>query len=57
MLEKAGVAGALTYAADLADAGGARGVAEFVAAEFGTVDVLIHSAGGNGRLEPGVDVG
>lgn len=53
VLEKAGVPGALTFAADLADVGSARGVAEFVAAELGTVDVLIHSAGGNGGLEPG----
>ncbi|ULR50005.1 SDR family NAD(P)-dependent oxidoreductase [Streptomyces deccanensis] len=57
VLEKAGVAGAVTYAADLADPGSVRGVAEFVAGEFGTVDVLIHSAGGNGGLEPGVDGG
>ncbi|MFF6784910.1 SDR family oxidoreductase [Streptomyces sp. NPDC012510] len=52
VLEKAGVPGALTHAADLTDVRSARGVAEFVAAELGTVDVLIHSAGGNGGLEP-----
>jgi 3-oxoacyl-[acyl-carrier protein] reductase len=53
VLEKAGVPGALTYAADLTRVEDVRGVAEFVAAELGTVDVLIHSAGGSGLLEPG----
>ncbi|MFF4352346.1 SDR family NAD(P)-dependent oxidoreductase [Streptomyces sp. NPDC001530] len=52
MLEKAGVPGALTYAADLSDPHSVRGVAQFVADEFGTVDVLVHSAGGAGHLEP-----
>ncbi|MFE1882361.1 SDR family NAD(P)-dependent oxidoreductase [Streptomyces diastatochromogenes] len=52
VLEKAGVPGALTYAADLAEPGDVRGVARFVAEEFGTVDVLVHSAGGAGHLEP-----
>ncbi|CAL9430415.1 3-oxoacyl-[acyl-carrier-protein] reductase FabG [Streptomyces sp. enrichment culture] len=52
VLEKAGVPGASTYAADLSDPAAVRGVAGFVAREFGTVDVLIHSAGGNGLLEP-----
>jgi 3-oxoacyl-[acyl-carrier protein] reductase len=51
VLEKAEVDRALTYAADLADAESVRGVAGFVGREFGTVDVLIHSAGGNGGLE------
>ncbi|WP_055717671.1 SDR family oxidoreductase, partial [Streptomyces torulosus] len=55
VLEKAGVDRALTYAVDLADAESVRGVAEFVGREFGTVDVLIHSAGGNGGLEPAVE--
>ncbi|MER5180828.1 SDR family oxidoreductase [Streptomyces sp. NPDC002896] len=53
VLEKAGVPGALTYAADLTEVEDVRGVAQFVAAELGTVDVLIHSAGGSGMLEPG----
>ncbi|MFB7500931.1 SDR family NAD(P)-dependent oxidoreductase [Streptomyces sp. NPDC056161] len=52
VLEGAGVQGALTYAVDLADPAGVRGVARFVAEEFGTVDVLVHSAGGNGLREP-----
>ncbi|MFC9130353.1 SDR family NAD(P)-dependent oxidoreductase [Streptomyces sp. NPDC057099] len=52
VLEKAGVPGASTYAADLAEPGDVRGVAGFVAREFGAVDVLVHSAGGNGLLEP-----
>ncbi|MGV4982730.1 SDR family NAD(P)-dependent oxidoreductase [Streptomyces sp. NPDC001709] len=52
VLEKAGVPGALTHAADLADPGQVRGVARFVADELGTVDVLVHGAGGAGYLEP-----
>ncbi|MFE4580963.1 SDR family NAD(P)-dependent oxidoreductase [Streptomyces chartreusis] len=55
VLEQADVAGALTYAADLSRPRGARGVERFVASELGTVDVLIHSAGGSGYLEPQVD--
>ncbi|KOU69713.1 oxidoreductase [Streptomyces sp. MMG1533] len=55
VLEKARVAGALTYAADLAEPESVRGVARFVAEELGTVDVLIHSAGGAGQLEPRAD--
>ncbi len=54
VLERATVPGALTYAADLADPEAVRGVAGFVGREFGAVDVLIHSAGGNGLLEPPV---
>lgn len=52
VLERAPVPGALTYAADLADPEAVRGVAGFVGRELGAVDVLIHSAGGNGLLEP-----
>ncbi|MFI8187971.1 SDR family NAD(P)-dependent oxidoreductase [Streptomyces sp. NPDC085946] len=55
VLERAGVPGALICAADLSKPRGARGVERFVAAEFGTVDVLIHSAGGAGYREPAVD--
>ncbi|WP_330353710.1 SDR family oxidoreductase [Streptomyces chartreusis] len=55
VLEQADVAGALTYAVDLSRPRGARGVERFVASELGTVDVLIHSAGGSGYLEPQVD--
>ena len=51
VLRKADVPGASTYAADLADTAAVRGVAQFVAEEFGTVDVLVHSAGGTGQLE------
>lgn len=54
VLERAAVPGALSYAADLADPEAVRGVAGFVGREFGAVDVLIHSAGGNGLLEPPV---
>ena len=52
VLEKAGVPGALTYAVDLSDPREVRGVAAFVARELGTVDVLVHGAGGAGQLEP-----
>jgi len=52
VLEKAGVPGALTHAADLTEPADVRGVARLVAKEFGTVDVLVHSAGGSGQLEP-----
>ncbi|MEV5436362.1 SDR family oxidoreductase [Streptomyces sp. NPDC052682] len=55
VLEQAQVPGALTFAADLSRPSGARAVERFVAAEFGTVDVLIHSAGGAGYREPTVD--
>ncbi|WP_330267552.1 SDR family oxidoreductase [Streptomyces griseorubiginosus] len=57
VLEKAGVPGASTYAADLADVDAVRGVVGFVERELGTVDVLIHSAGGTGQLEPAVEGG
>ncbi|MFE0511083.1 SDR family NAD(P)-dependent oxidoreductase [Streptomyces sp. NPDC058964] len=53
VLKEAGVPGALTCAADLGDPADVRRVARFVAEELGTVDVLVHSAGGNGGLEPG----
>ncbi|EST23210.1 oxidoreductase [Streptomyces roseochromogenus subsp. oscitans DS 12.976] len=52
VLDKAGVPGALTHAADLSEPEQVRGVARFVAAELGTVDVLVHGAGGAGYLEP-----
>ncbi|MFH9588252.1 SDR family NAD(P)-dependent oxidoreductase [Streptomyces luteogriseus] len=52
VLEKAEVPGALTYAADLAEPEDVRGVAAFVERELGAVDVLVHSAGGSGLLEP-----
>ncbi|WP_432198061.1 SDR family oxidoreductase [Streptomyces sp. bgisy027] len=55
VLEQADVPGALTCAADLSRPRGVRGVERFVASELGTVDVLIHSAGGSGHLEPQVD--
>lgn len=57
VLEKARVPGALTYAADLGDVDAVRGVVGFVERELGTVDVLIHSAGGNGQLEPALEDG
>ncbi|WP_306183514.1 MULTISPECIES: SDR family NAD(P)-dependent oxidoreductase [unclassified Streptomyces] len=54
VLRKAAVPGALTCAADLSDVDGVRRAARFAADELGAVDVLIHSAGGSGRLEPQV---
>lgn len=47
------VPGAVTYRADVADPDEAASAAEFVAEEFGTVDVLVLAAGGLGVLEPG----
>ncbi|MGZ0149184.1 SDR family NAD(P)-dependent oxidoreductase [Kribbella sp. WER1] len=49
------VPGSLFCAADLSEPVGARRVADFVKQEFGTVDVVVHSAGGNGGLEEQVD--
>ncbi|WP_351228418.1 SDR family oxidoreductase [Streptomyces sp. NPDC002133] len=45
------IPGARYCAVDLSEPQGARRAADFAAREFGTVDVLVHSAGGNGRLE------
>ncbi|WP_306321264.1 MULTISPECIES: SDR family NAD(P)-dependent oxidoreductase [unclassified Streptomyces] len=54
VLEKADVPGALRYPADLSTVEGARGAAGFALEAFaGTVDVLVHSAGGfGGRTHP-----
>ncbi|MGY0487066.1 SDR family NAD(P)-dependent oxidoreductase [Streptomyces sp. WG-D5] len=54
VLEKADVPGALKYPADLSTVEGARGAADFALEAFeGTVDVMVHSAGGLGaRLHP-----
>ncbi|MFI6283646.1 SDR family NAD(P)-dependent oxidoreductase [Streptomyces sp. NPDC051018] len=46
------IPGARHCAGDLSDPGDVRRVADFIEREYGTVDVLVHSAGGNGRLEP-----
>ncbi|MGQ5636792.1 MULTISPECIES: SDR family NAD(P)-dependent oxidoreductase [unclassified Streptomyces] len=51
VLEKAEVPGALTHAADLAEPDQVRRAARFVAQELGTVDVLVHAAGGAGYRE------
>ncbi|WP_327684741.1 SDR family NAD(P)-dependent oxidoreductase [Streptomyces sp. NBC_00467] len=45
------IPGARYRAVDLSEPRGAREAAEFTEREYGTVDVLVHSAGGNGRLE------
>ncbi|WP_419996454.1 SDR family NAD(P)-dependent oxidoreductase [Streptomyces boninensis] len=54
VLERAAgkVPGAVVCAADLAEPAGARRVAAFVEERFGSVDVVVNSAGGNGLLEP-----
>ncbi|MER6071119.1 SDR family oxidoreductase [Streptomyces sp. NPDC001817] len=52
VLEKAGVPGSLTCAADLTEPADVRRAAELVARELGTVDVLVHSAGGAGGQHP-----
>jgi 3-oxoacyl-[acyl-carrier protein] reductase len=44
--------GALACPGDLTDPGDAARVAALIEREYGTVDVLVHSAGGDGRLEP-----
>ncbi|WP_330340607.1 SDR family NAD(P)-dependent oxidoreductase [Streptomyces sp. NBC_00557] len=51
VLEKAEVPGALTHAADLSEPDQVRRAARFVAQELGTVDVLVHAAGGAGYRE------
>ncbi|MEV0965748.1 SDR family oxidoreductase [Streptomyces sp. NPDC049910] len=45
------IPGARYCAADLSEPRGAHRAARFAAREYGTVDVLVHSAGGSGRLE------
>ncbi|MFF8968048.1 SDR family NAD(P)-dependent oxidoreductase [Streptomyces sp. NPDC014995] len=55
VLERAGVDGALTYAADLSEPDEVRQIELFVEETLGTVDVLIHGAGGTGQLEPQPD--
>ncbi|MET8474609.1 SDR family oxidoreductase [Streptomyces sp. NPDC006422] len=59
VLEKADVPGALRYPADLSTVEGARGAADFALEAFeGTVDVLVHSAGGfGGRMHPAPEGG
>ncbi|MFF3912530.1 SDR family NAD(P)-dependent oxidoreductase [Streptomyces sp. NPDC001852] len=52
VLEKAAVPGSLTCAADLTEPADVRRAAELVARELGTVDVLVHSAGGAGGQHP-----
>ncbi|MFD7161756.1 SDR family NAD(P)-dependent oxidoreductase [Kribbella sp. NPDC059898] len=47
--------GARYYAADLSDPGGAGRAADFVKQQYDAVDVVVHSAGGNGGLEPQVE--
>jgi 3-oxoacyl-[acyl-carrier protein] reductase len=49
------VPGATYCAGDLGDPAGAQSAADFIIGEYGTVDVVVHSAGGNGVLEPPVE--
>ncbi|MFG1913083.1 SDR family NAD(P)-dependent oxidoreductase [Kribbella sp. NPDC048928] len=51
------IPGARYCAADLSEPQGARQAAAFIAQEYGTVDVVVHSAGGNGGLEEPVEHG
>ncbi|MBB0230807.1 SDR family NAD(P)-dependent oxidoreductase [Streptomyces calidiresistens] len=48
----AGIDGAGAFAADLTEPAGAAALADAVRERWGGVDVVIHSAGGNGLLEP-----
>ncbi|MFJ9349649.1 SDR family NAD(P)-dependent oxidoreductase [Streptomyces sp. NPDC101237] len=57
VLERAGVPGAVWQAADLTEPADVRRVARRVADEIGTVDVLVHSAGGNAALAPDAEAG
>jgi 3-oxoacyl-[acyl-carrier protein] reductase len=49
------IPGSAYFPADLSDPAAARQAADFVTSNYGTVDVLVHSAGGNGLLEPVVE--
>jgi 3-oxoacyl-[acyl-carrier protein] reductase len=49
----AGLDGAVALPGDLADPADVARLAHTIGERFGTVDVLVHSAGGNGGLEPG----
>lgn len=49
------IPGATYYPADLSNPGDTRKAADFIVQEHGTVDVIVHSAGGNGVLEPAVE--
>ncbi|MEO3751770.1 SDR family oxidoreductase [Streptomyces sp. B6B3] len=57
VLERAAadIEGATACPADLAEPEEAARVAKLVAERFGTVDVLVNNAGGNGTREPGPD--
>ncbi|MFJ8153127.1 SDR family NAD(P)-dependent oxidoreductase [Streptomyces sp. NPDC094468] len=57
VLERAVVPGAVRIAADLTEPGDVRRVARRVAEEIGTVDVLVHSAGGNAAFAPDAEAG
>jgi len=49
------IPGAAYYAADLSKPHEARQAADFITQQHGTVDVVVHSAGGNGVLEPPIE--
>jgi 3-oxoacyl-[acyl-carrier protein] reductase len=44
--------GATYFPADLTDPGDTRAAVTFISQQYRTVDVIVHSAGGNGVLEP-----
>ncbi len=49
------IPGARYCAADLSDPHSVRRATDFIAQQYGVVDVIVHSAGGNGVLEPQVE--
>ncbi|MEU8929579.1 SDR family oxidoreductase [Streptomyces sp. NPDC048409] len=57
VLERAAVPGADRIVADLTEPGDVRRVARRVADEIGTVDVLVHSAGGNAAFAADAEAG
>ncbi|WP_328990309.1 SDR family oxidoreductase [Kribbella sp. NBC_01245] len=49
------IPGATYFAADLSDPGATRAAVDFIAQRYDGVDVIVHSAGGNGVLEDKVE--
>jgi 3-oxoacyl-[acyl-carrier protein] reductase len=45
----------LGFPADLTDSYATRAAADYISQQFGTVDVIVHSAGGNRVLETPVE--
>ncbi|WP_432951251.1 SDR family NAD(P)-dependent oxidoreductase (plasmid) [Kribbella sp. CA-253562] len=49
------IPGAAFFPVDLTDPRATRAAADFISQQYGTVDVIVHSAGGNGVLETPVE--